>query len=178
MDAVDREPKAINYAAQVGHSSLRTWAMGSRAFEGPAGDDEIAEMEAQLRLALQAGAYGFTTSRSLNHQTPADQPVASRLADWTEVERLVRVLGEVNRGVFQLAQEPAALSPDLAEREAYEDRLMRAGDRQRCADRLRRRRDPSAGVPQAGRGEGGPADRPGPQPRHLGHAVLPDPLAV
>ena len=125
MAAVDREPKAINYAAQVGHSSLRTWAMGSRAFEGPAGEDEVAEMEAQLRLALQAGAYGFTTSRSLNHKTPADQPVASRLADWTEVERLVRVLGEVNRGVFQLAQEPAALSPDLAEREAYEDRLMR-----------------------------------------------------
>ena len=101
MDAVDREPKAINYAAQVGHSSLRTWAMGSRAFEGPAGEDEIAEMEAQLRLALQAGAYGFTTSRSPNHKTPADQPVASRLADWTEVERLVRVLGEVNRGVFR-----------------------------------------------------------------------------
>ncbi len=55
MDAVDREPKAINYAAQVGHSSLRTWAMGSRAFEGPAGDDEIAEMERQLR----AGPAGW-----------------------------------------------------------------------------------------------------------------------
>ena len=68
MDAVDRQPKAINYAAQVGHSSLRTWAMGQRAFEGPADDDEMAEMEAQLRMALQAGAYGFTTSRSPNHQ--------------------------------------------------------------------------------------------------------------
>ena len=125
MDAVDREPKAINYAAQVGHSSLRTWAMGSRAFEGPAGDDEIAEMERQLRAALQAGAYGFTTSRSPNHETPAHQPVASRLADWTEVERLVRVLGEVNRGVFELAQEPASFSPDPIEREAYEDRLLK-----------------------------------------------------
>ena len=125
MDAVDRQPKAINYAAQVGHSSLRTWAMGQRAFEGPASDDEIAEMEAQLRLALQAGAYGFTTSRSPNHQTPASQPVASRLADWTEVERLVRVMGQVNKGVFELAQEPASFSPDLAEREEYEDRLIK-----------------------------------------------------
>jgi N-acyl-D-aspartate/D-glutamate deacylase len=125
MDAVDQQPKAINYAAQVGHSSLRTWAMGQRAFDGPAKDDEVTEMEAQLRLALQAGAYGFTTSRSPNHETPAHQPVASRLADWTEVQRLVRVLGEVNKGVFELAQEPASFSPDLAEREDYEDRLMR-----------------------------------------------------
>jgi N-acyl-D-aspartate/D-glutamate deacylase len=125
MDAVDRQPKAINYAAQVGHSSLRTWAMGQRAFEGPADEDEIAEMEAQLRMALQAGAYGFTTSRSPNHQTPASQPVASRLADWTEVERLVRVMGQVNKGVFELAQEPASFSPDPVEREEYEDRLIK-----------------------------------------------------
>ena len=29
LDAVDRPPKAINYAANIGHSALRTWAMGS-----------------------------------------------------------------------------------------------------------------------------------------------------
>src|SRR4051794_19358024 len=28
LDAVERLPKAINFAANVGHSALRTWAMG------------------------------------------------------------------------------------------------------------------------------------------------------
>ena len=33
LDAVDRLAKGINFAANVGHSALRTWAMGERAFE-------------------------------------------------------------------------------------------------------------------------------------------------
>jgi N-acyl-D-aspartate/D-glutamate deacylase len=35
LDAVDRCPKAINYSTYVGHSALRTWAMGERAFSDP-----------------------------------------------------------------------------------------------------------------------------------------------
>ncbi len=33
LDTVDAAPKGINYAAQIGHSALRTWAMGERAFD-------------------------------------------------------------------------------------------------------------------------------------------------
>ena len=33
LDAVDRLPKGINFAANIGHSALRTWAMGERAFD-------------------------------------------------------------------------------------------------------------------------------------------------
>ena len=36
-----RLPKAINYAANVGHSALRTWAMGERAFEEEANADDL-----------------------------------------------------------------------------------------------------------------------------------------
>ncbi len=42
LDAVDRLEKGINFAAQVGHSALRTWAMGERAFEEEATDDDLA----------------------------------------------------------------------------------------------------------------------------------------
>ncbi|MBO0885297.1 MAG: amidohydrolase family protein, partial [Mycobacterium sp.] len=41
MDAVDNSPKAINYVANVGHSALRTWAMGERALQEPANEDDI-----------------------------------------------------------------------------------------------------------------------------------------
>jgi N-acyl-D-aspartate/D-glutamate deacylase len=104
LDAVDAVPKGINYAASIGHSALRTWAMGERAFEGVADDDDLALMGDQLRAALAAGAAGFSTSRG-GHSTADDRPVASRLAEWRELEVLVGILGRESDGVFQLALE-------------------------------------------------------------------------
>jgi N-acyl-D-amino-acid deacylase len=80
LDVIDTLPKGINYAAYVGHSALRTWAMGERAFEEEANDADLAAMKAQLKLAMDAGATGFSTSRSSGHETSDDRPVASRLA--------------------------------------------------------------------------------------------------
>jgi N-acyl-D-aspartate/D-glutamate deacylase len=103
LDAVERRPLGINFAAQIGHSALRTWAMGERAFEEEASDDDLAEMGRELRAAMRAGAIGFTTSRSDQHETSDDRPVASRFGSWDEVSRLVGVLGELGVGVFELA---------------------------------------------------------------------------
>jgi len=49
LDTLDRIPKGINYAAHIGHSALRTWAMGERAFEEEATDDDLAVMTRELR---------------------------------------------------------------------------------------------------------------------------------
>ncbi len=105
LDAVDALPKGLNYAASIGHSALRTWAMGERAFGEEANEEDLAVMVAELRSALNAGAAGFTTSRSVAHQTSDNRPVASRQASWEEVVALVDVMGHESRGVFQLAPE-------------------------------------------------------------------------
>src|SRR3954467_11458478 len=44
LDAIDRLPQGINYAANIGHSALRTYVMGTRAFEEKATDDDLAAM--------------------------------------------------------------------------------------------------------------------------------------
>jgi N-acyl-D-aspartate/D-glutamate deacylase len=125
LDAVDRRPKGINYAAYVGHSALRTWAMGERAFDGAATHDEVEMMTRALRDALHAGAIGFTTSRNDAHQTADDHPVASRLADWDEVRRLVGVMGDLGVGMFEFAPEPSitAVDSDRAMRDEFWDRM-------------------------------------------------------
>ena len=125
LDAVDRQPKGINYAAYVGHSALRTWAMGERAFEEEAGEDDLRCMEIELESAMRAGAIGLTTSRSANHATSDDRPVASRLASWSEVQRLVAVLGRERAGVFELALEEVARSRDPKRRGEFLERLSR-----------------------------------------------------
>jgi N-acyl-D-amino-acid deacylase len=124
LDAVDRLPKAINYAGYVGHSALRTWAMGERAFEQDATADDLDDMAAELRRALKAGAIGFSTSRNPVHTTSDDRPVASRRSDWSEVVRLASVLAEFGGDrIFQLAVERAMADPDPTIRKAAFDRL-------------------------------------------------------
>jgi N-acyl-D-aspartate/D-glutamate deacylase len=112
LDAIDRQPKGINYTAYMGHSALRTYVMGERAFTEEATSEDIAAMKRELRGAIKAGAAGFSTSRNYNHQTPDSRPVASRLANWNEVRELVGVMGDLGAGVFELAQETVERDPE------------------------------------------------------------------
>ncbi len=105
LDCLESLPKGINYAGYLGRSALRTYVMGERAFEQPAGEDDLRAMERELRDGIRAGAIGFTTSRSPSHETPDGRPVASRVATWDEVRRLVGVMGDLNAGLFELAGE-------------------------------------------------------------------------
>jgi N-acyl-D-amino-acid deacylase len=105
LDTLERLPKGINYSGYLGHSALRTYVMGERAFEAGATEDDVRAMEAELRDAIEAGAMGFTTSRSPSHETPDRRPVASRMASWDEVRRLVGVMGDLNAGIFEIAGE-------------------------------------------------------------------------
>ena len=120
LDAVDRLPKGINYAANIGHSALRTYAMGERAFDGEATDDDLDVMERELRDAMHAGAYGFTTSRTHHHETSDNRPVASRLASWAEVRRLVLAMGDTGAGIFQMVEDP----PNADERAERDERII------------------------------------------------------
>ena len=125
LDTIERLPKGINYSGYLGHSALRTYVMGERAFDGAATEDDLRAMEAELRDAIQAGAIGFTTSRSVSHETPDRRPVASRMATWDEVRRLVGVMGDLNAGIFELAGESFDRSDkvDPAKRRDYHVRL-------------------------------------------------------
>ncbi|HMB88132.1 MAG TPA: amidohydrolase family protein [Methylomirabilota bacterium] len=118
---VDRLPKAINYGAYIGHSALRMYVMGKRALSEVATEDDLARMAAAVREAMRAGAMGFSSSRSTTHVTPDDTPVASRIAEWSEVDRLVGAMAEVGAGIFQVGPD---ISGGAAQR-AFLARLKR-----------------------------------------------------
>jgi len=121
LDTIDRLPKGINYAAYIGHSALRTYVMGERAFTEPASELEIKTMCETVREAVEAGAIGFSTSRTPNHITADDRPVASRVADWDEVRAIVNAVGETGRGLFEIAGESPGRRPERIRE--YMDRL-------------------------------------------------------
>ena len=118
LDTVAKLPKAINYAAFLGHSALRMYTMGERALNETASDDDLRRMGKSVSEALQAGALGFSTSRATTHVTPDGSPIASRIADWSEIDYLVDVMAQQNRGIFQIG-------PDMSSGEAHQTFLQR-----------------------------------------------------
>jgi N-acyl-D-amino-acid deacylase len=95
---------AVNVAAYVGHSSVRTYVMGSDASRRGATDAEIAQMETIVRGAMQAGAVGFASSTSPAHNGEGGLPMPSRLADDREMRALVMAMAECGRGVYMLTK--------------------------------------------------------------------------
>ena len=75
MDTLDKLPKGINYATYVGHSAVRTYVMGERAFTDKAGPDDLKAMVDVVDGGLRAGAVGFSTARSHQHRTAEGRPV-------------------------------------------------------------------------------------------------------
>ena len=102
LATVDRLPKAINYGAYIGHSALRMYVMGKRALHEIATEADLDRMTAAVKEAIRAGAMGFSSSRAHTHVTPDNTPVASRIADWTEIDRLVGAMAELGAGIFQV----------------------------------------------------------------------------
>jgi N-acyl-D-aspartate/D-glutamate deacylase len=127
LDAVDARPKGVNFAANVGHCALRTYAMGERAFDGEATPEDLEVMAAELRDALRAGAYGLSTSRTFNHKTSDARPVASRLASWDEVRFLVEVLGDEGAGIFQITEDSPTPEALQANHQRLVDLSIRTG---------------------------------------------------
>jgi N-acyl-D-amino-acid deacylase len=116
---VESLPKGLNYGMYIGHSALRMYVMGRRALDETANEDDLRAMEHAVGEAIRAGAMGFSTSRATTHITPDGTPVASRIADWREIDRLVGAMAKLNAGIFQVGPD---ISGGAAQRE-FLDRM-------------------------------------------------------
>ena len=99
-----RKGSAVNVAAYVGHSGVRTFVMGEDAARRAATEAEIAQMQALVREAMQVGAVGFATSTSPAHNGEGGLPMPSRLAEDREMRALVAAMGESGRGVYMITK--------------------------------------------------------------------------
>ena len=69
LDALEAMPRAIDVGAQVPHAAVRAYVLGDRCnTDYVPNADEIAEMAALVREGVEAGALGFSTSRTLLHK--------------------------------------------------------------------------------------------------------------
>ncbi|MGW6543649.1 N-acyl-D-amino-acid deacylase family protein [Streptomyces massasporeus] len=85
---------AVNAGFMVGHCALRRYVMGPDAVGGQPSQEQLAAMVRLLREAMDAGAWGLSTTQSSSHSDGDGQPVASRHAQPAELLALSRAVGE------------------------------------------------------------------------------------
>ncbi|MFF7736243.1 amidohydrolase family protein [Streptomyces sp. NPDC007984] len=85
---------AVNAGFMVGHCALRRYVMGPQAVGGQPSPEQLDAMVGLLREAMDAGAWGLSTTQSSSHSDGDGQPVASRHARPAELLALSRAVGE------------------------------------------------------------------------------------
>ncbi|HEY1969877.1 MAG TPA: amidohydrolase family protein [Pseudonocardia sp.] len=106
LDALERIPHDVDFAAQVPHGALRVYVMGERGVAGEdATADDIAAMAALAQEGIEAGALGFSTSRTANHRSSDGTPTPSLTATATELGGIAEGLRRAGAGVLQVVSD-------------------------------------------------------------------------
>jgi N-acyl-D-aspartate/D-glutamate deacylase len=114
LDTLERGQYALDVGTQVPHGAVRAYVMGERGAKNePATPADIEQMAAIVREGALAGALGFSMSRTLVHRAIDGEVVPGTHATEDEIFGLCRPLGELGRGLVELA--PAGvMGEDLA----------------------------------------------------------------
>ncbi|MEC9340701.1 MAG: amidohydrolase family protein [Pseudomonadota bacterium] len=102
MDAIDKRGLGINVVSLVAMTPLRHYAMGEASLERAANKQERDSMVRTFRQAMEAGAFGYSTTREGVHVGYKGLPVACRNADYDEHIALCNVLKEMQVGNVEL----------------------------------------------------------------------------
>lgn len=106
LDSLSAKSFDIDFAAQLPHAALRVFVMGERgANREEATETDIAQMARIAKEAVEAGALGFSTSRTLNHRTSDGQPTPTLTASEAELTGIAMALKDAGKGVLQFVSD-------------------------------------------------------------------------
>jgi N-acyl-D-aspartate/D-glutamate deacylase len=104
MDALDARRMDIDFGVQVPHIPVRVYVMGKRGVaREPARTEDIRQMAALVREGLEAGALGFSSSRSAGHRTASGDVVPSTTASEDELLGIGLAMKAAGKGLFMTA---------------------------------------------------------------------------
>jgi N-acyl-D-aspartate/D-glutamate deacylase len=106
LDALDRRQRDIDICALLPHAAVRVFVMGDRAISlENANQGDIAQMRQIAKDAMQAGAFGFSTSRSLSHKTLKGDPTPTLRAQEEELRGIALGMKDAGSGMLEMVSE-------------------------------------------------------------------------
>lgn len=106
LDALAARKFDVDIGSQLPHAALRVFVMGQRGADRElATAADIAEMRRLAKEAMEAGAIGFGTSRTLNHRTSEGEPIATLTASEEELTAIALGMADAGRGVLQVVSD-------------------------------------------------------------------------
>ncbi len=103
MDAAAKRGSGINLGFMAPLTPFRHYVMGEESMDRAATPEETVQIAALLREAMDAGAFGFSTTNGPQHIGYQGRPLACRLASREELSAYGGVLKELGRGTIELA---------------------------------------------------------------------------
>lgn len=137
LDAVEAMPLGLNAGCYVGDVALRLYVAGDAACEPDfeATPEQLAEMARLVEDALEAGALGYSISRSLFHRVPDGRNVPGTWSPPSEFFAIAEPLARLGRGVLESApryNEETGNVSRVAEELAWMAELSRTTGRPFC----------------------------------------------
>jgi N-acyl-D-amino-acid deacylase len=111
LDALEEMPRTIDVGGQLPHAAVRAYVLGDRAHEYDVTPDEIAQMAQITRDALDAGAFGFSTSRTFLH-TSKHGHVPGTHSTPDEVIAIAEAVRDSGHGLFQYVSDDLGTGGD------------------------------------------------------------------
>jgi N-acyl-D-aspartate/D-glutamate deacylase len=106
LDRLSERRFDVDVGSQLPHAALRVYVMGRRGVDRePATEADIAAMAAIAKRAMEAGALGFGTSRTLNHRSSDGSPIATLTAGEDELTGIARGIAAAGKGVLQVVSD-------------------------------------------------------------------------
>jgi N-acyl-D-aspartate/D-glutamate deacylase len=128
LTALERRKHDIDFCALLPHAPMRVYVMGERALNlENANQEDIARMREITAEAVRAGAFGFSTSRTIAHKTLAGDPHPGLRASEAELTGIAMGLADAGSGFIELTSDWN--TPDPATEFAMVRRIMQASGR-------------------------------------------------
>jgi N-acyl-D-aspartate/D-glutamate deacylase len=106
LDALAARRFDVDVASQLPHAALRVYVMGQRGVDRePATEADVNAMAALAKRAMEAGAIGFGTSRTLNHRSSDGSPIPTLTAGEDELTGIAMGMAAAGRGVLQFVSD-------------------------------------------------------------------------
>ncbi len=103
---LNKLPRDIDLCALLPHAALRVYVMGDRAIRHEkATPDDIARMRAITSDAIKAGAFGFSTSRTISHKTLAGDYTPTLRANEEELHGIAAGLSDAGSGFIEMVSD-------------------------------------------------------------------------